>query len=141
MSKRQKAVWYFAIIFSMVLFLSESVMSQLMQQWYVETPGNESHQFRGVGISRQQGNLKYISDTITDVVYIYSDDDGDLQINASREIFWYKKNQSESFFVLQTHLNNTLIVGSGNTSIGDTWYFIIRVFDGRKPAPDSNFSF
>ncbi|MHA2109814.1 MAG: hypothetical protein ACW99R_19075, partial [Candidatus Hodarchaeales archaeon] len=72
-----------------------------------------------------------ISDT-DDLVgtYVYSDTDSDPQINASREIYWYKKGQAESSFYLQVDLNHTLIVGSGNTSVGDIWYFVIRVFDG-----------
>ncbi|MHA2156422.1 MAG: DUF2341 domain-containing protein [Candidatus Hodarchaeales archaeon] len=68
----------------------------------------------------------------TDLVgsYVYADADGDSQVNASREIYWYKKGQAESSFSLQPLLNHTLIVDSGNTSVGDTWYFVIRVFDG-----------
>lgn len=90
MSKRQKAVWYFAVIFSMVLFLSESVMSQLVQEWYVETPGNESHQFRGVGVAKA-AKLKYISDTETDVVYIYSDDNPNEPIDSFGNPSWIGK--------------------------------------------------
>jgi hypothetical protein len=70
--------------------------------------------------------------------YVYSDADNDLQVNASREIYWYRKNQSESSFYLQLHLNHTLIVGSGNTSAGDIWYFAIQVFDGANYSTSEN---
>jgi hypothetical protein len=62
--------------------------------------------------------------------YDYYDPDNDAQVNASREIFWYKKSQAESSFYLQVDLNHSLIVGDGNTTFGDTWYFLIRVYDG-----------
>jgi hypothetical protein len=53
-----------------------------------------------------------------------------LQVNASREILWYKKNQTHPSYTLQGQLNNTLIVGYGNTSVNETWYCQVRVFDG-----------
>ncbi|MHA2163785.1 MAG: hypothetical protein ACXAB9_13460, partial [Candidatus Thorarchaeota archaeon] len=58
------------------------------------------------------------------VVYTYYDYDGDNQDNDSREIRWYKAGN------LVPALNNSLIVGAGNTSEGDFWYFTIQVSDG-----------
>jgi len=54
--------------------------------------------------------------------YDYSDDDGDPE--SGSEIRWYKDD------VLQTALNDTLTVSSGNTSIGEVWYFTVRPSDG-----------
>jgi hypothetical protein len=56
--------------------------------------------------------------------YRYTDADGDLQYNNSREILWYKGG------VLQENLNDYLIIGHGNTTIGDIWYVKVRIYDG-----------
>ncbi|MHA2377553.1 MAG: hypothetical protein ACXAB9_15475 [Candidatus Thorarchaeota archaeon] len=58
------------------------------------------------------------------VLYTYSDYDNDLQDNGSREIRWYKDG------ALQVNLNDSMTVGSGNTWVGDIWYFTIQVSDG-----------
>ncbi|MFW9855154.1 MAG: DUF2341 domain-containing protein [Candidatus Thorarchaeota archaeon] len=58
------------------------------------------------------------------VSYVYSDFDNDPQDNGSREIRWYKDG------ILVTSLNDSMIVGEGNTTVGDIWYFTIRVSDG-----------
>ncbi|MHA2388714.1 MAG: hypothetical protein ACXACW_08335, partial [Candidatus Hodarchaeales archaeon] len=58
------------------------------------------------------------------VSYAYSDYDNDPQNNGSREIRWYKDGSMIS------NLNDSIIVGEGNTTVGDIWYFTIRVYDG-----------
>ncbi|UCG03735.1 MAG: hypothetical protein JSW11_07065, partial [Candidatus Heimdallarchaeota archaeon] len=60
--------------------------------------------------------------------YTYFDYDGDGQDNSSREIYWYWYNGTS--FELQPLLNNSMVVGDGNTTIGDIWYFTIRCSDG-----------
>jgi len=56
--------------------------------------------------------------------YLYSDYDGDSQVNTSREIRWYRDN------VLQSSLNDILTIAAGNTTVGQIWYFTIQVSDG-----------
>jgi hypothetical protein len=60
--------------------------------------------------------------------YSYSDYDSDGQVNGSREIYWYWYNGTD--FELQPLLNYSMVVGHGNTTIGDIWYFTIRCSDG-----------
>ena len=57
------------------------------------------------------------------ISYTYSDNDGDSQNLSLREILWYKDT------TLQTSLNNSPTVNSGNTSKNNQWYFKIRVSD------------
>jgi hypothetical protein len=63
-----------------------------------------------------------------DVLYTYSDYDGDSQDNNSRQIRWYKTNATDTYLI--GALNDSMTVGSGNTTTGDIWYFTIRVSDG-----------
>jgi hypothetical protein len=58
------------------------------------------------------------------VDYLYFDYDGDLQNNVSREIHWYRDGS------LVPSLNDSIIIGNGNTTVGDIWYFTIQVSDG-----------
>jgi hypothetical protein len=58
------------------------------------------------------------------VDYTYFDYDGDLQDNVSREIRWYRDGS------LVPSLNDSIIIGNGNTTVGDIWYFTIQVSDG-----------
>jgi len=58
------------------------------------------------------------------VNYDYYDLDGDGEVISSLEILWYRNN------VLVSVLNNCLLVGYLNTSIGEVWYFKIKVYDG-----------
>jgi len=44
---------------------------QLKLEWYLETPANENHMFRGIAVSKS-GQDAYIADMYTDVVYIYA---------------------------------------------------------------------
>jgi hypothetical protein len=55
----------------------------------------------------------------------YDDVDGDPE-NSSAKIRWYKNN------ILQTALNNSVIVLSGNTSKGEVWHYTVQVFDGQN---------
>ncbi|MFX1508456.1 MAG: hypothetical protein ACFFDC_20440, partial [Promethearchaeota archaeon] len=68
------------------------------------------------------------NDSDLHVYYTYFDYDGDGQDNSSREIYWYWYNGTG--FELQPSLNNSMVVGDGNTTIGDIWYFTIRCSDG-----------
>jgi hypothetical protein len=66
------------------------------------------------------------TDTL-EIVYIYSDIDGDVE--GSPTIYWYKNNASGSFYIPSK--DNHTILYSFDTSDGDFWYYIIRVFDGQ----------
>jgi hypothetical protein len=55
----------------------------------------------------------------------YDDVDGDPE-NSSAKIRWYKNN------ILQTALNDSVIVLSGNTSKGEVWHYTVQVFDGQN---------
>ncbi|MFW9853412.1 MAG: DUF2341 domain-containing protein [Candidatus Thorarchaeota archaeon] len=55
--------------------------------------------------------------------WTYFDADNDPQ-NSSWIVRWYKNGQ------LQTLLNDSAIIKSGNTTRGETWNFTLRVFDG-----------
>ncbi|MHA1945994.1 MAG: hypothetical protein ACXAC6_02920 [Candidatus Hodarchaeales archaeon] len=83
-----------------------------------------------IRINNFNGPTELNSDEDLEISLIYSDIDGDLQDNVSREILWYKKNQTHPTYSLQGHLNNILIVSFGNTSVNETWYCKVRVFDG-----------
>jgi PKD repeat protein len=54
--------------------------------------------------------------------YTYSDLDNNPETNS--EIRWYKNN------VLQTLYNNKLIILSSDLSVGDSWYFTVKPYDG-----------
>jgi hypothetical protein len=56
--------------------------------------------------------------------YSYSDYDGDSENTAYLEIRWY------IYGSLAPSLNDSLDVGSANTTIGEIWHFTIRVYDG-----------
>ncbi|MHA2335570.1 MAG: hypothetical protein ACXAEU_26300, partial [Candidatus Hodarchaeales archaeon] len=62
--------------------------------------------------------------TTNDLVanWTFYDVDGDDQVSYT--IRWYRN------AILQSNLNDTLIVGAGNTSKADSWYFTLQVFDG-----------
>jgi hypothetical protein len=54
--------------------------------------------------------------------WTFYDVDGDDQVSYT--IRWYRNS------ILQPNLNDSLIVGAGNTSKADSWYFILQVYDG-----------
>ncbi|MHA2330709.1 MAG: hypothetical protein ACXAEU_01675, partial [Candidatus Hodarchaeales archaeon] len=56
--------------------------------------------------------------------WTFYDVDGDDQV--SYMIRWYRNS------VLQPSLNDTLVVGAGNTSKDDSWYFTLQVYDGEE---------
>jgi hypothetical protein len=67
--------------------------------------------------------------------WTFYDVDGDNQ--DSYTIFWYRNG------ILQSNLNDSLIVGAGNTSKDETWFFTLEVFDGEDYSIlyQSNFVF
>ncbi|MHA2332892.1 MAG: DUF2341 domain-containing protein [Candidatus Hodarchaeales archaeon] len=54
--------------------------------------------------------------------WTFYDVDGDHQVSYT--IRWYRNG------ILQPNLNDSLIVGAGNTSKSDSWYFTLQVYDG-----------
>ncbi|MHA2202688.1 MAG: DUF2341 domain-containing protein, partial [Candidatus Hodarchaeales archaeon] len=64
------------------------------------------------------------NDSDLHAAYSYLDYDGDEQENTFRKIQWYKNG------ILQATLNDSLLVGNGNSTSGDIWYFTIQVSDG-----------
>jgi putative component of toxin-antitoxin plasmid stabilization module len=56
------------------------------------------------------------------VNWTFYDVDGDDQV--SYKIRWYRNGE------LQKNLNDSLIVGTNNTSKGQSWYFTLQVYDG-----------
>ncbi len=63
------------------------------------------------------------SDNIN-ITYLYNDEDGDVEVVGERIIFWYRNGQFNS-----TKTNDTILLSS-ETASGETWQYIIRVYDG-----------
>ncbi|MGQ9609414.1 MAG: cohesin domain-containing protein [bacterium] len=63
--------------------------------------------------------------TMDDLIGSYTYNDPDNDPETSREIRWYKNN------TLQSTYDNQLTIPNSATTKGDTWYFTVRVSDGK----------
>lgn len=59
-----------------------------------------------------------------EALWSFEDIDDDSEYINSWLILWYRNN------VLQSHLNNSKVIGSSNTSKGELWYYTLQVYDG-----------
>ena len=66
------------------------------------------------------------------VSYTYFDYDSDSQDTNLRQIYWYRLAQNGTEFILQTLLNDSMVVGNGNTSTFDYWIFKLYISDGEN---------
>jgi len=58
------------------------------------------------------------------ISYFFSDSDGDTEVTDERIVYWYWNGQLNS-----SKTNNTTLLSSETTS-GETWQYVLRVYDG-----------
>ena len=75
------------IIILCLLFLSNYGICQLDLVWSLETPAGENHRFRDIAVNVSEQKM-YISDSYTDVVYVYSTKDPSAPINTITDPSW-----------------------------------------------------
>jgi len=77
----------FIIIICCIYLLSDYGMCQLDPVWCLETPAGENHRFRDIAVNKSQKRL-YISDTYTDVIYIYDSENPSIPIGSFGNPSW-----------------------------------------------------
>jgi hypothetical protein len=90
MNRKTKNLLQFFILIIAISCLTESAMSQLLVEWHLETPANENHKFREIGVSKS-GKYLYIADLYTDLVYIYKNNQSGDLINSFGDPSWRKE--------------------------------------------------
>lgn len=92
--KRQKKVFRFMLLMSMLVLLSASLAwSQFVSEWYLETPANENHWFHGIA-PNNSGKLIYITDDYTEQVYVYANNQSNIPIESISHPSWHGGTQS-----------------------------------------------
>ena len=89
MNRKIKYLLKYFISIIAISCLTESAMSQLLVGWNLKTQANESHTFKGIGVSKS-GKYLYITDLYTDLVYIYKNNQSGDLINSFGDSSWRK---------------------------------------------------
>jgi len=76
-----KNLCLFLTTISSIFLFSGNVFGQLELKWSLETPAGENHKFRDIA-TNASGKLLYISDSYSDVVYIFKSDKPDEPVGS-----------------------------------------------------------
>ena len=79
--------WRYSLIVAILLCVVQTVQCQLTLAWYRETPATESHSFRAIAIDNE-GRYFYVSDLLTDVVYVYAMRNPDIPLKIISDPSW-----------------------------------------------------